>query len=107
MRPLGGPGQRAGAAGWGSGLGRRAGRLAEPYGCFGHWFQPEPLGIKARDSESKPAGARGHAAQTLSPAGQQAPRLGCAAANAGRCRGPWGARLGSWEEGPEHGATVT
>ena len=35
-RPLGGPGQRAGAAGWGSGLGRRAGRLAEPYGCFGH-----------------------------------------------------------------------
>jgi hypothetical protein len=36
VRPLGGPGLRAGAAGWGSGLGRRAGRLAEPYGCFGH-----------------------------------------------------------------------
>jgi hypothetical protein len=76
-------------------------RFGGPSTAVAPGFQPEPRGSKARDrdSESEPAGARGHAAQTPSPAGPQAPRLGCAAANAGRYRGPWGARLGSWEEG--------
>ena len=40
----------------GGGLGLRAGRLAEPYGCFGHWRWDSPFpastGIEIRESRS-------------------------------------------------------